>query len=1052
MGPQNIFVLVIIISAQGLILLTAIWFCRRILVDRIDLQQFRDGIRDYSPNLPYDGSSVIHKLLKIVKNNTLKGRSLHHDELAEIVYLEQTRYDSLINSLVNSEIILGLFGTFIGIIFGIPKINFSGTVEGLDINLLTNEIGPFLDCFRVAFVSSLSGIICTLLGRFIFQSIRQFRERNIREVLVVVNSELLPITASERPEDKIFQSVENFSQKVETLTERIETQLTDFNKRFDDLVQKTTKAFEKTFRMIVDENKIALDVQVETLKESTASLNETRQDIANKLVDVTDKSEIQVQSLAAIQQKIKTEAEAFETARKDYHQKEEEIIKTLTDSSDKQKQLLEVYGDNFKGLAQLGEQAVENQKKTNETLARNVEKIEKSIMSNLQDLLEKFQEMLSKNLEESDKKHSELHEKYKTTYQELDGLGKTMAENVTQINQKHFEVLVEIGKRIFKNIEDLNSIFEQKTAEISENLDKKRKEMQDEYTENLKKLGEIGQTSAQDIAAVNQKILETVDNVETRIAANQNDLAMELSEKLGTLSTELDNKHKEIFDQYKANLEKLDQLEKLSQQNLTTSNEKMFQSIEAIEGKISENFSQFSNQLNQNVLDILGKFEEKHGELQTDYKENFLTLGTLGNNFADSIKEIRDTVFTSVNQIQNHLKEISGHFTQNFDNVLSGFDNRHKEVNDEYKEHLVKLNELGELSGKNLQTLEKTIYENLGGIEKQITENIAVLTGTFKENLEKVGELNRQFPPFIASMQETAGGIKATVNGFDRIVDQFKQSISNDVKGYFDTIETSSKKLDQYFEHIKDRVDSFGNIQAYGNTMMERFDGTVESFGKPLKELQNILDNMRLVVSLIQEKFLVQQEDLFKKILEQKKIPINFFLTPNGHIKNSQENDSTTGQKKRETQPSPGKVAIAQTVEPVRTFPVEKESPKGKTTEQKGQLDSEPKANPGKDNIAQKKAIKEPLTKPKEDDVDEGKPAKKQNIEQEDNPGGKQEATSKDMRQLPADRDFGKEAGPPNEENPRRTRIFKAIKGIFTRKTPEDLQKEEEAENENANK
>lgn len=1051
MSPNNI--LIIIVSAQGLLLLIAIWLCIRILTNRINLQQFKDGIQNYSPNLPYDGNSAIHKLLKIVKNNTLKGRSLHHDELAEIVYLEQTKFDSWINSLVNSEIILGLFGTFLGIILSLNKIDPSSIVGDLGpsafIKVLTGQIEPFLKGIDVAFASSLSGIICTLLGRFIFQAIRQFRERNIREVLVVINSELLPITASERPEDKIFQSVENFSQKVETLTERIEAQLTDFNTRFDDLVQKTTGAFKETFTMIVDENKVALNVQVKTLKESTASLDETRQDIANKLVDVTAKSEVQVQSLAEIQQRMKAEAEAFSTARIDYHQKEEEIIKGLTEYSGKQKELMEVYGDNFKGLAQLGEQAVDNQKKTNETLAENVQRIENSIMSNLEGLLEKFEEMLSNNLLESGKKHSELHEKYKTTYQELDGLGKTMTANVAQINEKHFEVLDEIGKKIFKNIDDLNDIFQQKTTEISEILDKKRKEILDEYTENLKKLGEIGQTSAENIAVVNQKTLETVENVEIRIAAKQNDLARELSEKLGAISTELDNKHKEIFDEYKEHLEKLDQLEKLSEKNLITSNKRIFESTANIEGKISENFIQFSSQLNENVRGILEKFEEKHGELQTDYKENFQTIGSLGNIFAANIKEIRDTVFNGVNELQNHLKDISGHFNQNFDNVLTGFDNRHKEVNDEYKEHLVKLNELGELSGKNLQTLEETIYNNLGNIETRITENIAALTGTFKDNLEKVGELNQQFPPFIASMQETAGGIKATVNGFDRIVDNFKQSISNDVKGYFDTIETSSKKLDEYFEHIKDRVDSFGNIQAYGNTMMNRFDGTVESFGKPLKELQGILDNMRLVVSLIQEKFLEQQEDLFKKILEQKKIPVNFFLTPNGHIKNTPEGDSKSEKKKKETQsepPAPEKTETAQEVEPNRTSPVDKESPKKKTTGKKEPLESEPKANPGKDNKAQKKAAKEPEvqdeekiepeTKPKEAAVNEGKSTHEKNSRPQNNPGDKEETASKEKKATPADQDFGKESETPKEGKPKRG-FIKRFTSLFEKSKDE---------------
>jgi ABC-type transporter Mla subunit MlaD len=1043
MSPQNI--LMIIVSAQGLLLLIAIWLCIRILLNRINLQQFKDEIKNYSPNSPYDGSSAIHKLLKIVKNNTLKGRSLHHDELAEIVYLEQTRYDSWINSLVNSEIILGLFGTFLGIILSLSKIDPSTIVGDLApsafIKILTGQIEPFLKGIDVAFGSSLSGIICTLLGRFIFQAIRQFRERNIREVLVVINSELLPITASERPEDKIFQSVENFSKKVEDLTGRIEAQLKDFNTRFDDLVQKTTGAFEKTFTMIVDENKIALDKQVETLQESTASLNETRRDIANKLVDVTAKSEVQVQSLTDIQRRIKEEAEAFETAHKDYHQKEEEIINRLTEYSDKQKELMDVYGDNFKGLAQLGQQAVESQKKTNETLAKNVEKIENSITSNLDTLLEKFKEMLFNSLQVFDSKHSDLHEKYKTTYQELDGLGKTMTENVTQINQKHFEVLDRIETRIFKNIDDLNDIFQQKATEISENLDKKRKEMIAEYTENLKKLGEIGQTSAKDIAAVNQKILETVDNVETRIAENQNELARELSEKLGAISTELDNKHKQIFDEYKKHLEKLDQLETLSEKNLKITNERIFEGTANIEKKISDNFNQFSNQLNQDVIGILEKFEKKHRELQTNYKENFQALGTLGNTYAENIKEIRDTVFNSVEktqtQISNNMKDISEHFNQNLDRVLNGFDDRHKKVSGEYEEHLLKLHELGELSGRNLQKLEETIYKNLGDIEKQIIENIAVLTGTFKDNLEKVGELNQQFPPFIASMQETAGGIKATVNGFDQIVDKFKESISNDVKGYFDTIETSSQKLDQYFEHIKGRMDTFGNIQEYGNTMMDRFDGTVKSFSEPLQEFQNILDNFRLVVNVIQEKLLEKQEDLFKKIMGQKKIPVNFFLAPNGHIRNTPESEDNSEQKKKKTQSQsqgPKQKGIKKTVKPNRTAHGEEESTENKAMGDKGKLESETQANPGADNGIQKKAAEEPkatLTR----EADEIKP---------ENTGEKKSSHKENDGQEPsaAGGDSGKEPEATKEEKPKRG-VFKRITRIFKRKTPDDLKKEE---------
>ena len=136
-------VVVVIVAIQAIFLLAVIYLSIRTYLKRIKPNSLLEEARSDLPGEKYPTESVIYRLFTIIRANQSKGRSIDYDELSEIVYLDQTRHDSWIKTLINSEIILGLLGTFWGLVMALghiepSQIAHNETVSGF-INALSGQ-------------------------------------------------------------------------------------------------------------------------------------------------------------------------------------------------------------------------------------------------------------------------------------------------------------------------------------------------------------------------------------------------------------------------------------------------------------------------------------------------------------------------------------------------------------------------------------------------------------------------------------------------------------------------------------------------------------------------------------------------------------------------------------------------------------------------------------------------------------------------------------------------------------------------------------------------
>lgn len=463
-------VLWFIIPIQLLLLLIVIWLCVKILKQKIRIDNLTKNISFQEDNWKRDDLSIIGKIITVVKSHEAKGKTINYEDISDLVYNELTQNDSLIKALINSEVILGLAGTFFGLILSLS--NFSPDTMSANltaeefISALIKQMSPFLNGLSAAFGASFLGVIFMLAGNLLYSFANRKREKNISNLLFVVSSELLPSLASAKPEEKIYQSVDHFSGKVEVLTEKIRESLFDFNSRFEVLIKKTTDSFNITLDKILDENKFALNSQIINLQSSTTHLMEIKNQMIDTAGIVTKASENQFAEISKLHKRIdEGNAQLFNRIQ-EYINSQAKLVGLFEDSKTNHSEMLKTYSEHFDKLDKVGEQTRNMIVQTSESISGILLKTNKLIEEHFNSISQEYDKRLLEAVTQFNNKSSEVFGKFDNNSAQLNNLINQTGQNADRLENVLLTSLAKVNEGIKISLDSLSKNFKENLSQL----------------------------------------------------------------------------------------------------------------------------------------------------------------------------------------------------------------------------------------------------------------------------------------------------------------------------------------------------------------------------------------------------------------------------------------------------------------------------------------------------------------------------------------------------------------------------------------------------------
>ena len=274
-GMANLIVNAVMFLIVGLIFLS----CERncfLPMNRIieDLEEASEKIRNDAMNShqflwePYNNSKV-----ELFQEPRL--RQQFQDYLFELNRIDNTEKayykcdigdyinNGLVDSVMHRNILnqvagvmtgLGILGTFIGLSLGLQHFSTGTTAE------VTNSIAPLMDGIKVAFHTSIYGMVFSLVFNFTYKCKLEEAEDAVEEFLDVYKKYVLPDTTTDGI-NKFMELQQQQVTAVETMTDRVTENL---NRIMD-------PQFEKLNGVITDFSHVATRNQTEALRSVTAA-------------------------------------------------------------------------------------------------------------------------------------------------------------------------------------------------------------------------------------------------------------------------------------------------------------------------------------------------------------------------------------------------------------------------------------------------------------------------------------------------------------------------------------------------------------------------------------------------------------------------------------------------------------------------------------------------------------------------------------------------------------------------------------------------------------
>ncbi len=271
------------------------------------------------------------------------------DEFINYDLIDSIIHRNILNQIPGVMTGLGILGTFIGLSLGLQNFNTGSTAE------ITGSIEPLMDGIKVAFHTSIYGMIFSLVYNFVLKRRVDDAENAVKDFLHAYKKYVLPDTDSEgvnrliELQKRQYDAVKKMSESVgDGLLETLSFEFERFNGTITDFANMATKNQMDAMSMVVDnfikQMNASLEHSFTKLGQTVNQAYVSQQENARQMNDILAKTGSTAENLAEIDKHTSRLMDAFGVYVDDVKRVQEEIgadTAILARYMDKQNLLIE---------------------------------------------------------------------------------------------------------------------------------------------------------------------------------------------------------------------------------------------------------------------------------------------------------------------------------------------------------------------------------------------------------------------------------------------------------------------------------------------------------------------------------------------------------------------------------------------------------------------------------------------------------------------------------------------------------------------------------------
>jgi len=393
---------------------------------------------------PFPVTKHLHPAVDYLVNCRQEEHPVDSEQFSSILYSTTESISHSINSAINLLPVLGLMGTFLGIIIGITGIKLNPDVDSTSIR---DSIGPLISSAGLAFVSSFVALLCALVLKLMYN----WQRSKIDELLVSTEQALmikyLPTQMQGTTENKFTKVVSRLDRTVNSFTHNIESIFSQFIEKFGDLLKELHGLSKKSIETMENIAKKLNESTADTLKEVEQKFSTTVVKLETSITGFVER----------IDNSYKHFLEEFRPLIDLYKLVSDAVLGSLRELSGEFKEtiaatlkLIEGVSEALKENTAALSEIVRSQSEQTAVLTEVVPKFKDAI-----DSLQKSMELAKQNLDEFVKLGTEM----KNSISEMHSPLKEIIDNQLKLMETNKEIVSQIAT-LFQNINQLPSYIE----------------------------------------------------------------------------------------------------------------------------------------------------------------------------------------------------------------------------------------------------------------------------------------------------------------------------------------------------------------------------------------------------------------------------------------------------------------------------------------------------------------------------------------------------------------------------------------------------------------
>lgn len=670
-------------------------------------------------------------------------------KISQEAVLNQFFNDSVLSSIGNILVGLGVLGTFLGLSIGVSGF------EMKDTGTIQKSINSLLGGMGTAFVSSIYGMFFSLVYIFCYQYAKHRIFKRLDAFYVAMDDQYLA-TEAEIEAYKNKGQIDNIKQVIEEyfVSSTEEERITP-KEYFHKLLQ-ASEAQRNSLGNLAEDLALTMQDLMDNLLQSNSE--QFKAIIDEKLVPVLQELKAQKEESAGdvIQQVI----ERLETSMK-------EMLTDFKDSiSGEAKGEMESLAKQLGGLAESLKELPAEIKSVSSNVSDSMSSLTKTVESIIEKVNESQEQSEIKRKAVQDEAADKLSQNMETLSSTVESLTTKMAKSQEESEVQIKAIQNSTAESVKTAVKELTGAVGDVVNQINEsqeNSEKKRKEVQDEAADKLSEnMDALSGTVETLIARMNKSQEES----EVQIKAIQDSTAGNVKTAVESLTGAVGDIVNQINESQQANENQIKTIQEQSINNIEQSTGKLTEAVEAAMARINQEQlesdekrfaiqAEATNKLEkvltsvQNNLDLFITAQQKGSQKLTDIIEEVDSI--LGKN--NSTLEQFERVLSNAKKMTERLEEGSKSLFEASTNLKDGA----RAINDS---NLAVKGAVTEFVTKNNQSLDK--LSNIQEVISVRTKNFLSEFSQFEDGIEKVfnsfnSGLTNYTDELEKSLSETAG-------------------------------------------------------------------------------------------------------------------------------------------------------------------------------------------------------------------------------------------------------------------------------------------------------